>query len=57
MKLFESVIDEEQLHFNFIDSVGGHIEKLGASYLAHIAEIASSTGLQPSGFAVSEEGE
>jgi len=57
MKLFESVIDEEQLHFNYFDSIGGHIEKLGTSYLAHIAGTSSSTGLQPSGFVVSGEGE
>ncbi len=57
MKLFESVIDEEQLHFNYFDSIGGHIEKLGTSYLAHIAGTSSSTGLHSSGFVVSGEGE
>ena len=57
MKLFESVIDEEQLHFNYFDSVNDHIEKLGNSYLANVAGTPSSTGLQPSGFAISEEGE
>jgi bacterioferritin len=53
-KLFEAIIDDEQAHFNYFDSVGAHIEKLGASYLARIAGTPSSTGLQPSGFVVSE---
>ena len=56
MKLFESVIDDEQLHFNYFDNVGSHIEQLGTAYLARIAGTSSSTGLQPSGFVVSEEG-
>ena len=53
MKLFEEIIDDEQLHFNYFDNVNGHIEKLGAVYLAKIAGTPSSTGLQPQGFAVS----
>lgn len=53
MKVFETIIDEEQLHFNYFDSVRAHIEKLGAAYLAKIAGTPSSTGLQPQGFAVS----
>jgi bacterioferritin len=54
MKLFEAIIDDEQAHFNYFDSISGHIEKLGHSYLATIAGTPSSTGLQPSGFVVSE---
>jgi bacterioferritin len=57
MKLFESVIDEEQVHFNYFDSISNHIEKLGSSYLANIAGTPSSTGLGPSGFVVSGGGE
>ncbi|WP_022667576.1 ferritin-like domain-containing protein [Desulfospira joergensenii] len=54
MKLFETIIDEEQIHYNYFDNINGHIEKLGAAYLANIAGTPSSTGLTPSGFTVSE---
>ena len=54
MKIFETVIDDEQAHFNYFDSISNHIEKLGNTYLATIAGTPSSTGLQPSGFVVSE---
>ena len=56
MKLFELIIDEEQLHYNYFDNVGSHIEKLGATYLSKIAGTPSSTGLAPSGFVVSGGG-
>ena len=56
MKVFETIIDDEQLHFNYFDSVRAHIEKLGSAYLAKIAGTPSSTGLQPQGFAVSGGG-
>ena len=51
-KIFETVIDDEQIHLNYFDSVADHIEKLGQSYLARIAGTPASTGLGPSGFAV-----
>jgi len=54
MKLFEEIIDDEQAHFNYFDSVDGHIEKLGDVYLSKIAGTPSSTGLQPQGFAVNK---
>jgi bacterioferritin len=57
MKIFEEIIDEEQIHFNYFDNVHSHIEKLGDAYLAKIAGTPSSTGLQPSGFVVGGEGE
>ena len=57
MKIFEEIIDEEQLHYNYFDNVDNHIQKLGDTYLAKIAGTPSSTGLGPSGFAVSGEGE
>lgn len=57
MKIFEDIIEEEQIHYNYFDNVHGHIEKLGDTYLAKIAGTPSSTGLGPSGFAVSGEGE
>jgi bacterioferritin len=50
MKLFEAVIDEEQEHFNYFDNVRGHIEKLGATYLAQKAGTPSATGLNTQGF-------
>ena len=57
MKIFEEIIDEEQIHFNYFDNVHSHIEKLGDTYLAKIAGTSSATGLGPSGFAVTGEGE
>lgn len=56
MKLFEQIIDEEQLHYNYFDNVKSHIENLGNVYLAKIAGTPSSTGLGPSGFVVSAGG-
>lgn len=57
MKIFEDVIDEEQIHYNYFDNVDAHIKKLGDTYLAKIAGTPSSTNLPPAGFAVSGEGE
>ena len=54
MKIFETIIDEEQIHLNYFDNIGGHIDNLGDAYLARIAGTPSSTGLGKSGFAVSE---
>jgi bacterioferritin len=56
MKLFEQIIDDEQLHFNYFDNIGQHIEQLGAVYLAQVAGTPSATGLQPQGFAVQKKG-
>ncbi len=56
MKIFEEIIDEEQLHYNYFDNIDGHIKKLGDTYLAKIAGTPSSTGIGPSGFAVTGEG-
>ena len=55
MKIFEDIIEEEQLHYNYFDNIDGHIKQLGDTYLAKIAGTPSSTGLGPSGFAVSGE--
>lgn len=52
VKLLEEIINDEQEHFNYFDSIGGHIEKLGESYLSRIAGTPSSTGLQPQGFVI-----
>jgi len=56
MKIFETIIDEEQIHFNYFDNVREHVEKLGQVYLAQIAGTPSSTGLQPQGFVISQGG-
>jgi bacterioferritin len=55
-KLFETILDDEQAHFNYFDSVDDHIKTLGDTYLAKIAGTSSSTGLTPKGFAVNEGG-
>ena len=47
---FETVIDEEQAHFNYFDNVSDHIKQLGAAYLAKIAGTSSATGLGGAGF-------
>ena len=52
-KILETIIDEEQLHFNYFDNVKEHIKKLGAAYLAKIAGTPSATGLGNSGFVAS----
>jgi bacterioferritin len=50
IKLFETIIDEEQLHFNFFDNVKEHIKNLGDTYLARIAGTPSDTGPASKGF-------
>ncbi|WP_419785256.1 ferritin-like domain-containing protein [Pseudodesulfovibrio sp.] len=57
VKLFETIIDEEQLHYNYFDNVSGHIGSLGDTYLSRIAGTPSSTGLAPQGYAIAEGGE
>lgn len=52
VKIFETIIDEEQIHFNYFDNVREHIDKLGETYLAQIAGTPSATGLQTQGFVV-----
>lgn len=54
-KLFEEVIDEEQIHFNYFASTREHIERLGETYLAQIAGTSSATGITYQGF-VSRQG-
>ena len=56
-RLFETILDDEQAHFNYFDSVDDHIKTLGDTYLAKIAGTSSSTGLTPKGFAVVGGGE
>ena len=56
MKLFEAIMDEEQIHFNYFDNVDDHIKNLDGTYLAQIAGTPSSTGLQTQGFAARQGG-
>jgi len=51
MKLFETIIDHEQLHFNYFDDVREHIDRLGDVYLAQIAGTPATAGLNSPGFA------
>ena len=57
MKIFEQIIDEEQIHYNYFDNIHTHSKDLGDVYLAKIAGTPSSTGLTPSGFALGGGGE
>ncbi|MFZ7127362.1 MAG: bacterioferritin [Desulfobacterales bacterium] len=57
MKIFETVIDEEQIHLNYFENIADHIERLGDTFLARIAGTSSATGLGKSGFAVAEGAE
>ncbi|MBW2027574.1 MAG: bacterioferritin [Deltaproteobacteria bacterium] len=52
VKLFEDIINDEQVHLNYFDNVNGHIQKLSAAYLAKVNGTPSSTGLQPQGFVI-----
>jgi bacterioferritin len=56
LKLFETIIDEEQIHFNYFDNVNDHIEKLDGAYLARIAGTPSTTGLATQGFVARQGG-
>ena len=56
VKIFETIIDEEQVHFNYFDNVSDHIEKLGETYLAQIAGTPSTTGLLTQGFVARQGG-
>ena len=56
MKVFETIIDEEQLHYNYFDNIDEHIKTLGDTFLAKIAGTPASTGLTPKGFAIGTGG-
>ncbi|MCK7521840.1 MAG: hypothetical protein MZV64_31260 [Ignavibacteriales bacterium] len=56
VKLFEMIIDEEQIHFNYFDNVSEHIKNLDGTYLAQIAGTPSATGLQTQGFVARQGG-
>ncbi len=50
--LFQTIIDEEQIHYNHFDNVAGHIKTLGDAYLSRIAGTPSTTGGTTKGFAL-----
>ncbi|MGM0417875.1 MAG: bacterioferritin [Thermodesulfobacteriota bacterium] len=50
VKIFDTIIDEEQEHFNYFDDVKDHIEKLGNTYLAKIAGTPADSGAVSGGF-------
>ena len=56
-KLFEAIIAEEQLHYNYFDNVGEHIKNLGEVYLSHIAGTPATTGPSTKGFALNKAGQ
>lgn len=56
VKIFEEIIDDEQAHLNYFDSISNHIENLGQAYLARIAGTPSATGLNTQGFVAREQG-
>jgi bacterioferritin len=56
MKLFETIIDEEQAHFNYFDNVSEHIADLGDTYLAQMAGTPADTGAAARGFVAAQAG-
>jgi len=56
MKLFEAIVDEEQIHYNYFDNVSDHIKTLGAAYLAQIAGTPGDTGAPARGFVAGPAG-
>ena len=56
-KLVETIIDEEQAHYNYFGNVDDHIQKLGPSYLARIAGTPADTGPTTKGFVLNQDGE
>jgi bacterioferritin len=56
VKLLETIIDEEQIHFNYFDNVSEHIATLGAVYLAQVAGTPADTGTPARGFTAAQGG-
>ena len=50
VKLFETIIEEEQLHQNYFGNVDEHIKTLGDTYLSKIAGTPATTGGFSKGF-------
>lgn len=49
-RLFEILIEEEQVHADHFENIGKHIKNLGDSYLARVAGTSASTGPSSKGF-------
>ena len=56
LKLFETIIDEEQTHYNYFNNVADHIKNLGQAYLARIAGTPGDAGAPAKGFVAAEGG-
>ncbi len=56
MKLFEMIIEHEQEHLNYFDSVDDHIKTLGSAYLSRIAGTPAGTG-PAKGYAFADQAE
>lgn len=56
VKLFEAIIQEEQIHYNYFDNVADHIARLGPAFLAQKAGTPADAGTQASGFAAQQQG-
>ncbi len=56
IKLFETIVGEEQIHYNYFDNVSDHIKRLGPSYLAQIAGTPADTGPPSKGFVTGQTG-
>lgn len=54
MKLFETIIEEEQAHYNYFDNTSEHITNLGETYLARIAGTPATTGPASKGFVMNK---
>jgi len=54
VKLFDAIIEEEQLHYNYFDNVNTHIATLGDTYLSKIAGTPASTGPSTKGFVLNQ---
>ena len=50
VKLFETIIEEEQMHLNYFGNVDEHIKNLGDAYLSKIAGTPATTGGFSKGF-------
>ncbi|MGE4299916.1 MAG: ferritin-like domain-containing protein [Desulfovibrionaceae bacterium] len=55
-KLFEQIIDEEQIHLNYFDNVADHIATMGDAYLSRIAGTSASTGPSTKSFVLKQSG-
>jgi len=55
-QLFQTIIDEEQLHADHFSNIARHLQELGDAYLARIAGMPQNTGVRGPGFAAMKRG-